>query len=1028
MLFQGIVALLIGLAGPIAIIAAFIAISRARSLQQQISDLNQQLDSQSERLHALDRRTRAQSAQRAEVDTPSPVAEAGPQAAGEPAAHPAQFPELPAPGEAAPAAPTPPAPDVTPPRPTPPPRRTPPAPPIIRQPAGSTATPPVPPAQSPVSAVSSGAPIFRSTPARSSSDLDALEARIGGSWLNRIGVTLLVIGIAFALGYTLTHLGPLGKSLLAMAVSIALIVIGLLLERREGYAFYGRGLIAGGWAALYATAYAVHELPATRIVDSPRIGFILLLLVGAGMVVHSLRYRNQGLTGLAYGLAYAAIVLHSISTYTLLAATLLGLGTVLHLLRRRWYVVALGGIVATYGSLLLWYLRQSAISMQDLSLALGAVAIAWVVFLVADFAPEAKNVREQAAARAVALLNAVSAGGLTYLAWARSSADTAWSPLCVLGVLYITTSIALRHIARPTTHQIHSLAATLLLGIAAGLAFERTGATWAWLVEAQALVLIGMALRDRFHRMLGCTIFLAPMLSVVDDQIGARARRPDGLFDRDRFLLTAAACGGFYLTFARLKAFIASDPVGRVEERVRRGFSYAAFALILVGLWVQLPIVYVAPASVVLALILFELSGARELVDLRIQSHVASLWALLAALALTAPSSDRLFGYPARVPALIAVAVGFVLLFLRQRGGRRTVLDEDPQLRPFFSWAAAILVALTIWLEVRPVAVGPAWMIVALLFVETGIALKENQLRRPGYLILVAACASFVMSNLTATDRVAGVSIRAASFVPAIGAIYYLWWRLRALADPAAAGIGDRQDELSGRLFTYVAAGMLGLFVRFEFGLDGAALRWSLAMVALFVVGYLLRDADFRLQAYALAGAVAVRAVGYDFQYAGPFLGIDGPLAVAVVGVAAYVAAGFLIRGRVAAIAKTRRPDRRSVALESRLEEIGRDLMWLLGVAVAALYVWRAQSGSMLIVAWALEGLVASAGGFMFASRPLRLAGLGLLAIALGTTLVRAFTTFDTLGRIISFVVLGVVLLLISFVYTRYRERLRKVL
>jgi uncharacterized membrane protein len=41
---------------------------------------------------------------------------------------------------------------------------------------------------------------------------------------------------------------------------------------------------------------------------------------------------------------------------------------------------------------------------------------------------------------------------------------------------------------------------------------------------------------------------------------------------------------------------------------------------------------------------------------------------------------------------------------------------------------------------------------------------------------------------------------------------------------------------------------------------------------------------------------------------------------------------------------------------------------------------------------------------------------------------VRAFTTFDTLGRIVSFIVLGVVLLVISFVYTRYRERLRKVL
>jgi uncharacterized membrane protein len=1003
MIVESAAGLLLGLVAPIALIVAIVAVNRAAALRRHLADLSDHLELLHRRLDAVRRGEQAKPGTPAEAEHRPPAAVAPPP---------------PPPVIRQPASPPPPpAAHASPPRPA------------SARPSPAVSTPgPAPPIPPPSRAAPPGAPIFRSAAPKTAPGLDSLEAAIGGSWLNRIGVTLLVIGIALALGYTLTHLGPLGKSLLAMTVSIAMIVLGLVLERREMYAFYGRGLIAGGWAALYATAYAVHELPATRIVDSPLAGFVLLVLVGAGMVVHSLRYRNQGLTGLAYGLAYAAIVLHSISAYTLFAATLLGLGTVLHLLRRRWYGVALGGIAATYGSLLLWYLRQSAISMETLGLALGALAIAWVVFLVADFAPEPGSAGERATARAVGLLNAVSASGLGFLAWARTSPATAWSPLLVLGVLYIPTSIALRRLARPTSHQTHSIAAALLVGIAAGKGFDRTGATWAWLAEAQAVVLIGVALRDRFHRMLGCALFLAPALSVVDDQIGVRLRRPDGIFDRDRFMLMAAACGAFYLTFARLRAFAASGPHGRTEEQVRRAFSYAAFALIAIGLWVQLPRVYVAPAHIVLALILFELSGMKDLIDLRIQSHIASLCAAFGALSLTAPSTDRLFDAPARIPALLAVAAGYLVIFLRQRRDSGIVLPAEPQLRPFFSWAAASLAALAVWLEARPVAVGPAWMILALLFVEGGIALKEEQLRRPGYLVLVAACASLVMSNLMATDRVGGLSVRAASFVPAIGAVYYLWWRLRALADPAVAGPCDRQDERSGRLFSYLAAAMTGLFVRFEFGLEGAALRWSLAMVVLFAVGYLLRDADFRLQAWAMAAAVAVRAVGFDFRHAGPILGVDGPLAVAIVGVGAFVAVGFIIRGRVAAAGTTRRPDRRSVALESRLEETGRDLMWLLGVALAALYVWRTRSGSTLIVAWALEGLIASAGGFLYESRPLRLAGLGLLGIAIGTTLARAFTTFDTMGRIVSFVVLGIVLLLISFVYTRYREKLRKVL
>lgn len=61
------------------------------------------------------------------------------------------------------------------------------------------------------------------------------------------------------------------------ATSLVMIAGGVLLERRETYAFYARGIIGGGWAILYATAYAVHELPATRIVESRLVGFAILL-------------------------------------------------------------------------------------------------------------------------------------------------------------------------------------------------------------------------------------------------------------------------------------------------------------------------------------------------------------------------------------------------------------------------------------------------------------------------------------------------------------------------------------------------------------------------------------------------------------------------------------------------------------------------------------------------------------------------------------------------------------------------------
>lgn len=854
-------------------------------------------------------------------------------------------------------------------------------------------------------------------------DMGSLEAAIGGSWLNRIGIALLVIGIASALGYSMTVMGPAGKSAVATAVSLFLIVAGVILERREAYRFYGRGLIGGGWAALYATAYAVHELEATRLVTDPRIGFALLLVVGVGMILHSLRYANQGLTALAYSLAYAAIVLHNISAYTLAAGTLLGLGTILHLATRRWYALAWGGIAATYGSLFLWYSHQKTMTAGTLRLGLTALAIDWVVFLAADFSREPSDAVDRTSARSVGLLNAFCVALLSFLAWSRFQPGGGWQPFLVLGFLYVCTSTALRRLGRSAVHPIHSLAASVFLAAAAGLGLRRERTAWAWLAQAQGLVLIGVWLKDRFHRLLGCTFFVAPAGLVAALLLSTRLQRPDGRFDGSLILLSAVSCACFYFTRWRLMS------TGDEEERAGIGFPrwffHAAFAAILLTFWVQLPEVYVAAAGALLAVVLFEWSAIGPRRDLRIQSYLSAFYALLAVAVFSLPSKVMLLGHAARIPASLAVAACYLAIFLRLGKGKH-LTEEEAILRPAFPWVASGLVALLVWLEARPILVGPAWMILALLLVELGIALRETHLRRPGYVLVVASCVSLLMSNLTAGDQVLGWPVRVVTLVPAIAAIYYLWWRLRSLPESGRADLGDLFDERYGRLLSYLGGILAGLFFRFQFGLEGVALRWSVTMVVLLVVGYLLRDADLRFQAYLLAGAVLIRAVGFDFQQAPSILGMEGPLAIVVVAAACFLAAGTIVRRRVASAAGHPRAPRRVLALESRLEQIGQDLMWLFAVALVAVYFYRTQSGSLLIVAWALEGLCVTGAGFALKSRALRLSGLALLGLGLVMTLYRAFRYSDTIGRIVTFLVLGVVLLLISFGYARYRDALKK--
>jgi len=85
-----------------------------------------------------------------------------------------------------------------------------------------------------------------------------LEALIGGNWLSKLGVLLLLIGVALFLGFSLTEMGPLGRILTGLATALALLGAGIAAERKDDYRVLGTALIGGGWAGLYFTTFAAH--------------------------------------------------------------------------------------------------------------------------------------------------------------------------------------------------------------------------------------------------------------------------------------------------------------------------------------------------------------------------------------------------------------------------------------------------------------------------------------------------------------------------------------------------------------------------------------------------------------------------------------------------------------------------------------------------------------------------------------------------------------------------------------------------
>jgi uncharacterized membrane protein len=100
----------------------------------------------------------------------------------------------------------------------------------------------------------------------------------------------------------------------------------------------------------------------------------------------------------------------------------------------------------------------------------------------------------------------------------------------------------------------------------------------------------------------------------------------------------------------------------------------------------------------------------------------------------------------------------------------------------------------------------------------------------------------------------------------------------------------------------------------------------------------------------------------------------------------------------------------------------------LLATTLLAALIYHEVSGSVLTVAWGLEGVALLAAGFALHDRVPRISGLALLLGCILKLFLWDLRNLDTLPRIFSFIVLGLLLVGVSWVYTRFRDEVRRYL
>jgi hypothetical protein len=388
------------------------------------------------------------------------------------------------------------------------------------RPAGTPAPPPLlplpsaPPVPLPLAEPATEPPIIAAQPAGPLPEPPRdLESTIGGNWLSKLGVLMLLIGVALFLGFSITEMGPMGRILTGLATSLALLGAGGAAERKDNYRILGSALLGGGWAGLYFTAFAAHGVAASRVIENPGAGFLLLLAVATGMILHSLKYRNQTVTGLAYTAAFLTIAISSLTLFSAVASVPLLLSLLAVAWRFGWQPLAAAGALFAYAA----YGFDLATGDKDRYFIAIGEPVLWVYWILLELFDVA-SVR-RGAKLPIGPLNLTGFLFAMAAVWPHGSG---WQPGVMLGAMSAAQLVSgvLRGRLSPAAAGGYPVSTTFSALFAAAFILEQfTGLQrcLALALLAQAIAVSGWLMQSPYLRGLGAALFVLPLAASGPD-------------------------------------------------------------------------------------------------------------------------------------------------------------------------------------------------------------------------------------------------------------------------------------------------------------------------------------------------------------------------------------------------------------------------------------------------------------------------------------------------------------------------------
>lgn len=866
------------------------------------------------------------------------------------------------------------------------------------------------------------------------------EELLGTNLFIKLGVAGLVVGAALLMNLGIRELGPTGRVLAGFLLGAVLLGTGIFFERWERWRILARAGMGGGWALLYFTTFAMNHIDAARVLDSESLDLFFLLIVAAAMVAHTLRYHSRVVTGIAFLLAFSTINISRAGPTSLFASAILAVALVVIVIKRKWYDLEVLAIVAIFLNHYYW-LRPIIEPMHghrhpfpEFLPSAALLIFYWAIFRASYILRRGVSAAEETISTAGALLNSFLFLGV--LKYQAVHPEWAFRCLLVLGAIEFALGQLPSNRQRRTPFEVLSTIGATLVAVAFPFQYSGVRLPVLWLAEAEALFLAGVFTRELLFRWLGIAVELlvaGHMFYFDTAYLGAlRDAKAADFSDPRRAIAFGLAA---LIIFANAHWVPRHWPdllTTNFEKKFYRLQSYVAGIVLLATVWAACTEPWLAVALAGCALVLAVMGARWHIDELAV---VANGFALLGFLRLVCANFAVVDVSYFNLTAVVSILLTAVLLYIASRWMAAPLPVRNLGLPQAYTSVATFVIALLAWYQLWPASVALGWALLGLVLFQTGYQQRSASLRLQSYLLLLASFFRVFFVNFNAEQSAGLLSPRLYTALPLALLFYFVYGRLERKTESfLSTDTRLKAAELHCLLGTVVVVAAM----RFELSPDWIASAWA-GLACLFVlIAWRYGRRIFLGQALLLAAAVFFRAILHNFYqrsyFPPPSFLLSGWMTTGTCILLLFIALLIARRLRIA------RPDAASAeddVLAHVHEGLFRRVIGAINrypdqiffftafILLTGLLYVELHARGMASVGWGAEAVIVFLFALAVKERNYRWSAIVLLLICVAKVMVFDIQGLNPFAKAVTFMIVGLALVSVAILRTKYKEVLR---